>query len=191
MDARFPASSRTLARLPREPSCGLLVMNFSVPRCGLDPICLVEPLKLLSITMCDPCMPQVLKPCWNSQRLIDIKGLAKANELHAQHCKEAVRKLENAVRMIEEQAFKEEDYHAKYNFIKLSIRLGEALAMLGRYPDAFYVVGKAYRVAKALKDTKTMKLSKKLILKAAEAVSACGYLNNNVNNHISAERFYK
>jgi hypothetical protein len=118
------------------------------------------------------------------------KRAGQSDELFEQHCKEAVRKLENAVKMIEEQAFGE-NYHAKYNFIMLSNHLGCALANLCRYLDAFYVVEKAYRVAKALKDTKKLKLSKKLILKAAEAAGACGYLNNNVNNHISAERFYR
>jgi hypothetical protein len=114
----------------------------------------------------------------------------QSDELVLPHYKEAVRKLEKAVRMIEKQAF-EEDFHAKFNFIKFSICLGNALAKLCLYPDALYWVEKAYRVAKALKDTKDLKSSKKLILKAAEATGACGYLNNNLNNHISAERFYR
>lgn len=120
----------------------------------------------------------------------DRYSAGQIGDLFVQHCKEAVRKLQNAVRMIEKQAF-EEDYHAKYNFIKLSICLGDAHSKLGHYPDALYVVGEAYRVAKALIDTKNLKSSKKLILKAAAAASTCGYINNNLNNHISAERFYR
>lgn len=106
------------------------------------------------------------------------------------HYEEALKKLKTAVQLIEEQSSKE-DYHAQHNFIKLSIWLSRAHAILGDYWDALHVIGKASRVVKKLKDTKELKFSKNLIFMAAEAAAVSGYLNNNLNNNVSAERCYR